>query len=365
MPGRPPAPFPACALTALFMAVASPCARADAPQPTPHVPVATPQATMFRPTIAVSGQIAAVQSATLAAQRAGVAAQVLFHSGETVAKGAVLLRMDDAEQRAQVALDRAKLDAAGRTVARDLRLRAISGIAIAQLESDQAARAEAAAQLALDTARQNRRTIRAPFAGVLGIRRLSAGDYIGAGAIITTITQTSPLRILFAVPETELTGIAFGDAFTFTLPSADATPHQGRILALSPSLNLTTRARMVEGRIANNAGTLLPGAFGQVEIATGTATAALDVPATAINYGPLGSFVYAVDHHGSADVVHAVYVRVLATKGATTTIATPVPAAPRRIVAIGGFKLDNGETIIPAAPATALQATPAAAGRKS
>ncbi len=365
MSGRSPAPVRAIALTALWIAAALPRALADDAVPVPHVPVTTPRVTAFRTTIVVSGEIAAVQSATLAAQNAGVAAQVLFRSGETVAKGAVLLRMDDAEERAQVTLDRAKLDAAGRTVARDVRLRAISGISLAQLEADQAARAEAAAQLALDTAHEDRRTIRAPFAGVLGIRRVSSGDYIGAGVLITTITQTSPLRVLFAIPETELAGIGFGDGFTFTLPSEGAKPHEGRILALSPALNVTTRARMVEGRVANNAGTLLPGAFGQVDIATGTATPALAVPATAINYGPLGSFVYAVERHGAATIVRALYVKVLATVGATTTITIDDATPPHEVVALGGFKLQDGETIIPDAPTAPIRVGGDAPGPKS
>jgi RND family efflux transporter MFP subunit len=363
MPGRPSAPLRAMVVGALCGAATLPGAWADGAAP--QVPVAMPRAIAFRTTIAVSGEIAAVQSATLAAEGDGTARDVLFHSGETVAKNAVLLRMDDAEQRAQVSLDRAKLDAAGRTVARDERLRAISGIALAQLEADQADHAEAVAQLALDTARQDRRTIRAPFAGVLGIRRVSAGDYLGAGVVITTITQTSPLRVLFAVPETELAGIGFGDAFTFTLPTAGAAAHHGRILALSPSLNVTTRARIIEGRVANNAGTLLPGAFGQVDIETGAATSALEVPATAINYGPLGSFVYAVDHNGTADIVHAAYVRVLATRGAVATITLPGSSSPRAIVAIGGFKLQDGETIIPEPSVAGMRAGASVRGRKS
>lgn len=346
MTGRGPERLPARIVPVRIMAAALfgaiPCARAA--QPVPRVPLAVPRSTQFRATIEVSGHVAAVQSATLAAQRAGVIRQVLFRSGQSVAKGAVLVRMDDAVERAQVRLDRAKLDQAGRTLARDAKLRAISGVSAAQVETDQAADAEARAQLALDTAREDRRVVRAPFAGVLGIRRVSRGDYVALGATITTITQTSPLRVLFAVPQTELAGIGFGDAFSFSIPS-DGIPHYGRILALSPALNVKTRARMVEGRVANRRGTLLPGAFGVVGIATGTPVAALDLPATAIDYGPLGSFVYKVERKGGGTVARAVYVHVLATQGKTATVAAAGLGGLGAVVALGGFKLHDGETI--------------------
>jgi len=335
----------------------------------PHVPVAQARPTHYRTTVEVSGQIAAVQSATIAAQRAGVIGAVLFHSGETVTKGEVLLRLDDGVERAQVALDRAKLEQAGRTIARDRKLRAISGVSQAQVETDQASYAEAAAQLSLDTAREDRRVIRAPFGGILGIRRVSTGDYLAQGATITTITQTDPLRVLFAVPETELAGIGFGDEFHFALPDNGSSgtarsAETGRILALSPALNATTRARMVEGRIGNVDHALMPGAFGTVTIATGTPVAAYRVPATAVDYGPLGSFVYAVDRHAAAVSVRAVYVKILATSGDVSVVDVPRNAPLGTIVAMGGFKLQDGETIVPEA-AGAVQATRLKPGFKS
>ncbi|MGC9269223.1 efflux RND transporter periplasmic adaptor subunit [Acidiphilium sp.] len=365
MPGRTPDKACVCALIVSVMAMSMPCAHAFGNEPPPHVPVAIPHATAFRSTIEVSGQIAAVQSATIAAQRAGVVQAVLFRSGETVAKGQILLRLDDGVEQAQVMLDRAKLDQADRTLTRDRKLRLIAGISEAQFESDRATDAEAAAQLALDTARENRRVIRAPFAGILGIRRVSTGDYIGAGAAVTTITQTSPLRVLFAVPETELAGVGFGDAFQFTLPDQDQSDHQGRILALSPALNATTRARMVEGRVANASGALLPGAFGTVTIATGTPVAALQLPATAIDYGPLGSFIYAVHHHGRDSMVQAVYVKILSTIGAHTIIAAHGLHPLDSVVAIGGFKLHDGEIIIPEGVTPPIQAGDGEPGAKS
>lgn len=365
MPGRTPAISRTCAVAATLLGAAIPRAHADGAGKPPHVPVAAPRVTQYRAKIEVSGQIAAVQSATLAAQRAGVISAVLFHSGQTVAKGALLLRMTDAVERAQVALDQAKVEQARRALARDRKLRAISGVSQAQIETDQATAAEAGAQRALDTARENRRVIRAPFAGILGIRRVSTGDYIAGGATITTITQTSPLRVLFAVPETELAGIGFGDEFHFTLPVADKSAHTGRILALSPALNTTTRARMVEGRVANASGALLPGAFGVVDIATGTPVAARAIPATAINYGPLGAFIYAAVGHGNATIAHAVYIKVLATHGPTAIIAATGMADVTRVVAIGGFKLHDGETITPDAAPAPLQANQPTQGAKS
>lgn len=308
----------------------------------PAVPVVKPQPTRYRQTIEVAGSVEAMRAATLATETSGVVSQVLFRSGQPVAAGAVLLRLDDAVERAQVRLDLAKRDNAAHTLARDYRLRAIAGVSVAQVETDRAALAEADAQLALDQAHENQRTVRAPFAGKLGIRKVSSGDFLAAGAPVVTLTQAAPLRVLFSVPETELAGIAPGEAFTIALPGAITI--RGSITALGPALNTNTRARTLQGRIAAGA---IPGSFGVVTLAIGHAVSALGVPVTAVNHGPVGSYVYQVkaDHR-----VYAVYVKQLATRGPLAIVAATTLGTARPVVALGGFKLTNGERIDPVGP---------------
>ncbi len=321
-------------------------ARAAEPtMPPPAMPVTEVKPVTYRAGIEVSGQVAAVNGATLAASQAGMVIAVNFRSGQSVGKGAILVRLDDTVEQAQLVLDQAKLAEAQRTLARDQRLRAIAGVAVAQLETAEAVVAEAKAQITLDQAHAGKLAITAPFAGQLGIRRVSPGDYLQIGAKVTTITQISPLRVFFAVPETELDGLKPGDAFTIAVPGLAGPGHQGVITALSPRISTATHARMVEGRVANASGALVPGMFGTVSLPTGAALAAWSVPAAALNYGPIGSFLYQVTEAGNNATVHAVYVQVLSSAGAAALVQGKDLRKGAAIIAFGGFKLHDGETI--------------------
>ena len=329
-------------------------ARASAAITAPRVPVALVKPVQYRAAIQLAGHVVAAQNTILAASRTGVVSAVLFHSGDHVTQGQVLLRMDAATALARLALDRAKSAAAAQVLARDAKLQAIAGVSAAQIDADRSIAAQARAQSALDQAQADKLVVRAPFSGVLGIRRVSVGDYLAPGAPIVTLTQTSPLLVRFAVPQTELAGIAPGDHFSLTLPThARATPAaqaqarhvRGVITALSPALNIATRARMVEGRITNPNAASLPGAFGIVHLKVGAAVPALAIPATALVNGPIGSFVYALRSKAGKIQVQAVYVHVLATHRADAIIAAN--ARLHRIVALGGFKLRAGEIIEP------------------
>jgi RND family efflux transporter MFP subunit len=323
--------------------------------PAPRVPVSLVAPMRYRAAIQVSGQVVAAQNTILAASRAGMVSAILFHSGERVTRGQVLLRMNQAVAQARLALDHAKAEAAAQVLARDAKLQAISGVSAAQIDADRSIAAQAQAQLTLDQAQAAKLLITAPFSGVLGIRRVSLGDYLAPGAPIVTLTQTTPLLVRFAVPQTELAGIALGDHFSLSLPNraranAPVPTVRGVITALGPSLNVTTRARSIEGQILDPNAAILPGAFGIVHLKVGAPVAALAIPATALNNSPIGTFVYALHRTQGATSVHAVYIHVLATSGATAIIGAN--ASLHRIVALGGFKLRDGEIIDPvAAPA--------------
>ncbi|MGC8531979.1 MAG: efflux RND transporter periplasmic adaptor subunit [Acidiphilium sp.] len=322
--------------------------------PAPRVPVSVVTPLHYRAAIQLSGQVVAAQSTVLAASRAGMVSAILFHSGERVSQGQILLRMNQATAQARLAVDHAKAQEAAQVLARDAKLQAISGVSAAQTDADRSIAAQAQAQLALDAAQAAKLVITAPFSGVLGIRRVSLGDYLAPGTPIVTLTQTSPLLVRFAVPQTELAGIGPGDHFALSLPDrarpgAPVPVVRGVITALSPALNVTTRARSVEGQIINPNPDTLPGAFGIVHLKVGAPVAALAIPATALNNSPIGTFVYALHTAKGSTSVHAIYVHVLATSGATAIIgANP---SLHRIVALGGFKLRDGEMIDPVAAA--------------
>jgi RND family efflux transporter MFP subunit len=321
-------------------------AAAQTTAPTP-VRVAVLQPTSWRGSIELSASVDAEQDATLAAERGGRVVAVLFTSGQSVAAGAPLVQLDDGPEAAQLTLDQARLVQANRDAAREARLMTISGASQSALEQAQAAAAEAQAQVALDQAALAQLKIVAPFAGIVGIRKVSAGDYLQQGAAVASITQTAPLRVLFSVPQTEAGGLKLGDAFTLSAPSLPDAAAQvtGRIAALSPLVNPATDARDAEGVVTGAADGLLPGMVGTITLHTGLPKPAFLVPATALNDSVLGRYVYVLQPEAGNDTVHAVYVTQYGPVGNDTAISADGLKADQRVVAIGGFKLTDGASV--------------------
>lgn len=318
----------------------------------PRVHAATLKPIIWRMTEQVPAEVDAAQSADLAAERPGQVVAVLYHSGETVAAGTLLVKLNDAPEKAQLALDQAKLAEAGRALARDVKLLKIAGASQASFEQAEADQAEARAQVKLDQAMLAQLDITAPFAGTLGIRKLSAGDYVQAGQVVAQLTQADRLRVLFSVPQTEAGDLKTGDGFTLTVASLPSGSFRfaGRITALSPQFDTATDARAAEGAVEGAAAGLLPGMYGIVTIRTGAPEPAFILPATALNDDTLGRFVYVLDPAGAGFVVRAVYVKELAQSGASAVIGVKALHPGEKVVAEGGFKLDDGARVTLAQP---------------
>jgi RND family efflux transporter MFP subunit len=319
-------------------------ARADAPTP---VQTARIIATTWRPTVEVSAQIDAMQNATLAAERPGRVTAVLFNSGETVAAGTLLVKLDDAAEQAQFDVDTAKLTEAENTLARARKLITIAGASQAALEQAEADAAEDRAQLAADRAALAQLNIAAPFAGTLGIRKISAGDYLNQGQQVAQITQTAPLRVLFSIPQTEAGGIATGEPFSLQAASIPGEPitANGTITALSPMVDPATNARDAEGLITDRNTALLPGMFGTVTLQTGSPERAYEVPDTALNDSVIGRYVFTLQPTGNTTTLHTVYVTEYGQSGPNAIIATTGLTAGERVVALGGFNLTDGAAV--------------------
>lgn len=313
------------------------------------VPVQTASLTpaTWRMSVEVAGNVQAAEHATLSPERAGIVTQVYFASGAHVRAGQVLVQLEDAPERATLALDQAKLGQSGRDLARTRKLMAISGSSQSALEQAQAAQAEAAAQVALDQAELAQLQITAPFAGTLGIRALDPGDAVQPGQAVITLAADGPLRVLFAIPQAQSGGLAVGDAFSLQAPDGAGPPlvAPGHVTALSPEIDTSTDARPVEGHLDAQGG-ILPGMAGMVTIATGAPEPAFAVPASAVNDGAIGAFLYVLNPGGGgAYRLATVYVTIYGTQDGTSYVSAPGLAAGQKIVALGGFKLNDGQSV--------------------
>jgi RND family efflux transporter MFP subunit len=318
----------------------------------PAVHAAFLSATTWRVTEQVPAMVDAQQNAQLAAERPGQVVAVLYNSGQRVAAGTLLVKLDDGPEQAQLALDQARFNEAERALARDVKLLKIAGASEAQFEQAQADLAEAAAQVKLDQATLAQLDIVAPFDGTLGIRKISEGDYVQAGQLVAQLTQSGPLRVLFSVPQTEAGDLQLGDVFTLTiaaLPTGTGT-FSGKITALSPEQNTATDARDVEGRLSGAAPGLLPGMYGIVTLQTGAPQAAFILPATALNDDTLGRFIYVLDGGANGQfTARAVYVQEFAQSGDDAVIGVNGLKPGEKVVGAGGFKLNDGAgvTVLP------------------
>jgi RND family efflux transporter MFP subunit len=332
----------------LVLQLAAGAARADGYGALPVVQAAALVPTTWRMSEQVPAEVDAEQSAILGAERAGQVVAVLYSSGEAVAAGTLLVKLDDAPEVAQLALDQARLTESQHALARDVKLLQIAGASQAAFEQAQADLAEARAQVALDNAALAQLNIVAPFAGVLGIRKISAGDYIQQGQEVAELTQLHPLRVLFSVPQTEAGDLSIGERFSLKVASLPSDPGSftGEIRALSPQLDTATNARAVEGVITGDSSALLPGMYGVVTLQTGAPVAAFSLPATALNDDTLGRYVYALSAGPDKSfIAHAVYVTEYAQTGSTAVIGASGLSAGEQVVAIGGFKLDDGDSV--------------------
>ncbi len=325
-------------------------AHADAPTP---VQVTGLSPTTWRATVQVSAQIDAEQNASLAAERPGRVVAVLYNSGQTVAAGTLLVKLDDAAEQAQLDVDTAKLTEAENTLARSEKLLSIAGASRASLEQAQADAAEDRAQLTADRAVIAQLNIAAPFAGTLGIRKISAGDYINQGQVVAQITQPAPLRVLFSVPQTEAGGIALGEPFSLQAASMaqKSLNATGKITALSPQVDITTNARDGEGIITGGDAGLLPGMLGTMTLQTGAPMEAYLAPATALNDSVLGRYVFVLRQAANNGyTLKTVYVTEYGQTNGQAVIATTGLATSDRIVTLGGFNLTDGASVTPSPP---------------
>jgi multidrug efflux pump subunit AcrA (membrane-fusion protein) len=146
---------------------------------------------------------------------------------------------------------------------------------------------------------------------------------------------------LFSIPQTEAADVALGDRFSLNPPNSGA----GRISALSPMVDAATNSRAAEGVLSRGGDGLVPGSFATISLMTGAAIPAFAVPATALNDSLLGRYVFVVHAQASGDVLRTVYVSQLASQGNNAVIAAADLKAGDEVVAIGGFKLTDGEAV--------------------
>lgn len=231
--------------------------------------------------ISATGTLMPSESAMLSAQTAGLIREIRFEEGSKVAKGQVLVRLDDRQWIAQRNKLKTELANAEKDRERKQQLSNIEGVSDAELDEAVLRVATIKADLKELEVLIDYATIRAPFAGVIGLRSVSPGSYLSAGAPVARLVQNDPLRLEFSIPERYATQVNTGQLVRFTTAGSD-TAFTGRIYATEPAITESSRALRIRAKVPNGEGNLMAGAFAEIALTFDSIPNAILVPTEAL-----------------------------------------------------------------------------------
>jgi membrane fusion protein (multidrug efflux system) len=294
------------------------------------------------------GTVVAVHGVTVSADLPGLVDKISFESGQRVEAGEELVRLDTRQEQAQLEAAEAARVLAELNVNRSRGLVERGVIAQADLDRLVAEQKQAQARVGEIRATIERKTIRAPFGGVLGIRQVNLGQYLVAGAPIVPLQSLRPVYVNFAVPQQEATAVHVGSPITVHGEAAGVRA-EGRVTAIDSIVNEATRNIQIQATFDNADGKLRPGMFVKAETGLGGAQQVVTVPASSILYAPYGDSVFVVENMkgktGQTYLgVRQQFVKVGASRGDQIAILTGLKDG-EQVVSSGAFKLRNGATV--------------------
>jgi len=319
---------------------------AFAPKPT-AVAVEAAKVEEWPPQLSAIGSLRAFQGIVVAPQVAGVVSGIKFQSSDDVAVGAELIDLDTSVEQADLANGLAQLKNANVTLERARTL--IAGGNTPQSTVDTALAARDSAQATVDRTRAviAQKTIKAPFAGRLGLRNVDLGQYVGAGANLTTLQQLDPIFVDFSAPEGALAQLAVGQETTLVVDALPGVSFTGKVTAIDARVAAESRNVTVRAEFANPNHKLLPGMFANVTVTTGAPTYVLTVPRTAIVYSLYGdnAFVVVPAKEGGGMVVDRRFVHVGATRGERIAVVDGLKVGDQTVIA-GQIKLQQNSPVV-------------------
>jgi len=319
------------------------------------VPPATTMAVGYetwQPELAAVGTLRAVRGVDVTTEVAGLVRSVEFKSGDQVAGGKVLAQLNADADVAQLHALEAAAELAATVYERDKAQLAAQLVSQAQVDADAADLKARRAQVEQQTALIAKKTIRAPFAGKLGISTVNRGQYLNAGDKLVTLQALDPVYVDFMIPQRHLPLLAVGRAITLTADAYKDTGFDGKISAISPAIDPATRNIRVEATVPNPKRLLLPGMYATIAIHAGSEERYLTLPQTAIIFNPYGNTVFVVKAPEAKDAAakapptaQQVFVTTGPTRGDQIAILGGIDEGAE-IVVSGGSKLKNGTPLV-------------------
>ena len=302
-------------------------------------------------TLNASGSLLSVQGVTIGAEVPGKVVKIAFEPGATVKAGDILVQLDISTEEAQLRSAEASAALAKANLARARDLRQSNTNSPAELDAADAQAKQADAQAENLRAVIAKKTMRAPFAGRLGLRLVNLGQILREGEAITTLQTMDPIFVNFSLPQQRLSQIAVGHVIRIKTDASPGQTFEGKITAISPEIDSATRNIRVQATVSNSEEKLRAGMFVNVDVVMPTQTKVLAIPVTAVLYAPFGDSVFIVDESKDdkggkgALVLRQQFVKLGDARGDFVSVLDGLKPG-EKVVTSGAFKLRQGMTVI-------------------
>lgn len=299
----------------------------------------------WQPSLQVVGSLAAVSGIEVTSEVSGKVKAIRFQSGQAVEQGELLIELDDDADRAELEGLQAE-----RTIARlrhDRLAKLVREKSISKSDFDEARATldAASARVAAQQALIDKKRIRAPFSGRLGIRRVDLGEYLGAGTAIVPLEQLDPILVDFTLPERELAHVDVGQDITVQVQAYPDETFAGTIEAIDPGVVVANRSFRVRARLDNPEQRLRPGMFADVSVKMPQEDDVITVPDTAISYAPYGNSVFVVTEGEGGLTVARRQIETGQTRAGRVAVVSGL-RPDEQVVSAGHNKLRNGQAVV-------------------
>jgi membrane fusion protein (multidrug efflux system) len=299
-------------------------------------------------TLTAIGSVTAVQGVTVNPELPGIVSEIAFSSGAVVAKGDLLVRLDTSLEEAQLRALEAQEELARINVERERTLRSQKMVSQSELDTAEATLKQNKANADAVRTTIEKKTIRAPFAGRLGLRMVNLGQYLDTGKPIVSLQSLDPVYAEFTLPQQELAKLKTG--MSITTDTYPGRQFEGKLTAIAPQLDPSMRSVGLQATLNNPEQLLRPGMFARAEVFLPEEQKVLVIPATAVLSAPYGDSVYVIEPKPATNgapaglVVRQQFVHTGRLHGDFQTVESGLKPG-ERIVKAGIFKLRNGMSV--------------------
>jgi membrane fusion protein, multidrug efflux system len=304
----------------------------------------------WQPTLESVGSLTAVNGVTVSTDLAGIVTQIAFGSGSKVRAGDLLARLETTQEEALLHNAEAQRDMAQVTLKRDKDLVEKHAISQSDYDNADANHRQTTASVDQYNALIARKTLRAPFDGVVGIRQVNLGQYLKEGDPVVTLQSFDPIYVNFSLPQQDLSKLVVGQPVTLHVDAYGDQPFDGTITAINSLVDQATRNIQVQATLGNSDLKLRPGMFGKVSVLMSERQNVVAIPATAIHYAPYGDSIFIVsemkDQEGKEyRGVKEQFIKLGRSRGDMISITSGLKPG-QEVVTSGVFRLKNGARVI-------------------